>query len=384
MRITSPTLLVDKDKVVRNVVRMRDKATRANVIFRPHFKTHQSAVIGEWIRDLGVEKITVSSTEMAAYFAAHGWSDITVAFPLNPHELDAVSTLAWRITLNVTVSGEQTARVLAASRTTPLGVFVEIDTGYRRTGIDAGDISRIRAVLDILSVSRHDFRGFLVHAGNTYRAATIDEICEIYKHNMALLGELCRNVSDRSDSIIISYGDTPSCSIVEHFDVVTELRPGNFVFYDIVQHRLGACELDDIAVALACPIIAVSRDRREVAVHGGAVHLSKDHVNNDDGTPNYGEVVAFDGRRWLPNQTLGYVHTISQEHGLIAASEDFLKSASVGDIVAVLPIHSCLTADCMNVYVDLDGNTIFQRPKNIFSACGAQIGEYERRLKNYC
>ena len=72
-QIDQPALLLDDDIARRNIDRMVVKAARNQVIFRPHFKTHQSAEIGEWFREKGIEKITVSSVEMAEYFANNGW-----------------------------------------------------------------------------------------------------------------------------------------------------------------------------------------------------------------------------------------------------------------------------------------------------------------------
>jgi D-serine deaminase-like pyridoxal phosphate-dependent protein len=68
--IATPTLLLDEGRARRNLDGMAARAARAGVRFRPHFKTHQSARIGEWFREAGVHSITVSSVRMAAYFAA--------------------------------------------------------------------------------------------------------------------------------------------------------------------------------------------------------------------------------------------------------------------------------------------------------------------------
>lgn len=369
--ITSPTLLLDKKKVIHNIERMYTKAKSSHVDFRPHFKTHQSAVIGEWIRAFGVEKITVSSVEMAAYFAANNWHDITIAFPLNPLEFDAVNRLADRISLNITISTIDAAQMLASSGIHPVGYFIEIDTGYARTGIAAVQYDGIQQIIDALESSPHQFRGFLVHAGNTYQARGRDDILAIYQENIEQFQQLYDRFFHASDMLILSYGDTPSCSVVERFEVVNEIRPGNFVFYDVSQKEIGSCEADDIAVALVCPVVAIHRDRKEVMVHAGAVHLSRDFILKEDRQMNFGEVVGFDAEGWHVDRPFGHVNKLSQEHGTIHATDEFLKSVKVGDVVAILPIHSCLTADSMNRYVDLEGNVILQRPKNLFSGSGA-------------
>src|SRR5512140_3457340 len=102
-QIKKPTLLLNETAARANLRRMAEKAQRAGVIFRPHFKTHQSKEIGEWFREEGVRQITVSSLDMAEYFAASGWTDITLAFTLNLRQLDEVNSLARRIVLGILV-----------------------------------------------------------------------------------------------------------------------------------------------------------------------------------------------------------------------------------------------------------------------------------------
>ena len=98
LNITKTTLLLDKSKAFANIEFMAKKAQRCGVRLRPHFKTHQSAQIGEWFRQHEIDAITVSSVEMAQYFARHGWRDITIAIPVNLREIDAINQLAQKVT----------------------------------------------------------------------------------------------------------------------------------------------------------------------------------------------------------------------------------------------------------------------------------------------
>jgi D-serine deaminase-like pyridoxal phosphate-dependent protein len=99
--ISKPTLLLDSEKARRNIDTMVQKAKDGRVHFRPHFKTHQSAEIGEWFRQAGVSAITVSSVDMALYFAAHGWDDILIAFPVNTRQPKSLNKLAHEIKLHL-------------------------------------------------------------------------------------------------------------------------------------------------------------------------------------------------------------------------------------------------------------------------------------------
>jgi D-serine deaminase-like pyridoxal phosphate-dependent protein len=122
---------------------MAAKARRSGVRFRPHFKTHQSAVVGGWFRDFDVNAITVSSVDMACYFARHGWNDITVAFSANIREIDRINDLATKVRLSLLVESSETVAALKKTLTTSVGVWIKIDVGSRRTGISWDDSDRV-------------------------------------------------------------------------------------------------------------------------------------------------------------------------------------------------------------------------------------------------
>ncbi len=56
-KFSGPKLLLDKEKCWQNIRKMAEKANQNKLIFRPHFKTHQSAIIGNWFKNLGVKKL---------------------------------------------------------------------------------------------------------------------------------------------------------------------------------------------------------------------------------------------------------------------------------------------------------------------------------------
>jgi len=117
LNIKKPTLLLNTEICKRNIHTMAIKAREQKVIFRPHFKTHQSAAISKWFREEGVTSITVSSVTMAKYFAKHGWKDITIAFPVNLLEIDEINHLASEIKLYLLIESEETAVFLTEKMT---------------------------------------------------------------------------------------------------------------------------------------------------------------------------------------------------------------------------------------------------------------------------
>ena len=359
-QITRPTLLLDESRARKNIRTMANTASRSNVRFRPHFKTHQSATIGEWFRDAGVEAITVSSVEMAEYFADHGWTDILIASPASVREAGALDRLASRLSLHVTVDSIEAVLALDQAIQHPLHLWIEIDTGDHRTGIDPSDRSTVIAVARaIVNAPRLRCAGLIVHDGHTYGIRDRGEAEVIYRQTLSALNDLRTHLKEEGVSpIAFSIGDTPTCRMAEDLSAVDEIRPGNFVFGDLTQLQIGSCREDEIALALACPVVSKNPARGEVVVHGGGVHLSKDSLPTEAGTIHFGRAVLLNGTGWAASATGSPVARLSQELAVIRAEEDLLSQVEIGDLLAILPVHSCLTAHAMRSYLTLTGERI--------------------------
>lgn len=346
--IQKPTLLISKNKVEENINRMLEKARKSDCVFRPHFKSHQSAAIGELFRRKGVEKITVSSVSMAKFFAGNGWNDITIAFPVNLRELQDINSLAEKITLNLLVDSAFSTNELARTLTSSCGIFIEIDNGYHRSGLLPEQVEEIDRIIDkVTETTKLDFIGFLTHAGNTYNAKGSEEILKIMEDAAFKLNTLKEKYKARFPEMTTSYGDTPSCSMADDLSTFNEIRPGNFVYYDVMQYHIGSCSLSDIGVVAACPVVSVYPERSELIIYGGAVHLSKEMIEADNGFKLFGYIVKLTEKGWGEPIPGAYVSSISQEHGIVKMPNDEMDSFEPGDLIGVLPIHSCLTADLL-------------------------------------
>jgi D-serine deaminase-like pyridoxal phosphate-dependent protein len=358
--IEKPTLLLDWKRMERNIERMTNRASRAGVVLRPHFKTHQSAAIGEEFRRSGVTAITVSNLDMAKAFAAYGWTDITVAFPVNRLQIRQINELAQEVELHLLVEDAETVAFLEARLDKRIGVWIKIDTGARRTGLSIEDPEAIRSLArQILPLKHLSFEGVLTHAGHTYKARSPEEISQVYKASVQSMQRVRENLRSAGlGEVKISVGDTPGCTLVEDLSGVDEIRPGNYVFYDAMQWGLGACAQEDIAVAVACPMVARHTQRNELVVHGGAVHLSLSHLADERGSPIYGFLAANAEEGWGPIVEGAVVTSLSQEHGVIRAEPGFVEKTEVGKVVIIIPIHSCLTVNLMREYCSLEGERI--------------------------
>jgi D-serine deaminase-like pyridoxal phosphate-dependent protein len=358
-KIEKPTLLLNKTTAIRNIRRMAKKAADQGIRLRPHFKTHQSVGVGQWFRDEGISAITVSSVDMANYFQQAGWNDILLAFPANWRQVDAYNDLARQVHLDLLVESPETAAFLDDRLDQRTDVWIKIDVGAHRTGLDAADDEKVLELAKAVSLAGNlSLRGLITHAGHTYGLKSSVDVSRVYHDSVRAMKRLKDFLTANGFvALELSVGDTPGCSVCDDLGAVDEIRPGNFVFYDAEQYHWGNCQYQDVAVALAVPVVAKHSERREVVIYGGAVHLSKDHWIQD-GQDSYGDVAfpAYSG--WGARIDGARVARLSQEHGIVHFDGDEIKQVQVGDLLCILPAHSCLTVSLLPYYLTLDGEVI--------------------------
>ncbi|HMQ47976.1 MAG TPA: alanine racemase [Saprospiraceae bacterium] len=354
--ILTPTLLLDEGRCRKHIQRMADKAQRLGLTLRPHFKTPQSAAIGAWFRDYGIEKITVSSLTMATYFANQGWNDITVAFPVNIRELSTIQDLAARIQLGLVVENLDSIQYLESHLTHPVSAWIKINIGNNRTGILPSDETQLEALLQALhKATQLKLEGFLGHAGQSYQARGQEAIAQVHRESLYKMYQLIQRYQSHFPNLKVSVGDTPTCSVMDTFPGANELRPGNFLFYDLMQWQIGSCQIDDIALVMACPVVAKNKISCEITLYGGAIHFSKDHLLFPDGKPYYGLAVRRIEDQWKLVEPYAYIKTLSQEHGIVKANPAYWEELKIGDLAYIIPVHACLTANLLKSYRTMGG-----------------------------
>lgn len=362
IQITKPTLLLNQDTCKANIRKMMDTAQKHHVQLIPHFKTHQSRQVGEWFREAGVNAITVTSVKMANYFAQYAWKDITIAFPANVLEMEELNELAARIDLKIFVNSKETASILKEQLKAPVKYYIEVDTGDERSGVDAGNFFEISEIIENTENSNLKFFGFYSHPGHTYSASSPGEVMMISEKVLQKLRSLKWHFREEFPGLKIAMGDTPSCSIAEGFENIESIHPGNFVYYDLVQESLGANTLQEIAICLAVPVVAVHPERKEVIVHSGWTHQGKDSLGDFEGNTHYGLVVHLKNNGWSSPIPGAKVIKLSQEHGVLGLPDEFLKKVKVGDVLGILPVHACATALMMGEVWTLEGERIKMMP----------------------
>jgi len=349
--LATPALLLDLDRLEANLERMSARARTLGVRLRPHIKTHKCLEIARMQRTAGASGITVSTLEEAWVFARDGFRDITWAFPLNPTRMDEVRSLA--DVVGVTVESDEAIDALERERH-PFMVWLEVDCGYGRTGVDPKSERALALARRIADAPDLRLVGCLTHSGHAYHAESPDAIVEIAEEERRVMVEFGARLREAGvDPGVLSVGSTPAMSLARSLDGVDEARPGNYALYDYTQARLGACDLDRPAVTVLSTIVSTNAGAGRSVSDAGALVLSKDL--GPDSPPHYGRVY---GSLYDPVPDSGTrVVSVSQEHAILSAA------LPVGTRVRILPNHSCLTVAQFDHFTVVRGNRVMDRWK---------------------
>ena len=361
--VKTPSLLLDIERVRRNAARMSDVAKRNQVRLRPHIKTHKCIEVAK-IQTAGHDgAITVSTLAEARAFAKHGFNDITYAVPIEKGKFDdSIEILKSGVKLNLLTDDAATVQALdeaAGKAGVKFDVFLKIDCGTHRVGVEPDTNEAVEIPRKISDSSNLTFAGILTHGGHSYDVETKEQMLEVARHERDVMAALAETL--RGDGIevpTVSIGSTPTMSTVDHLNGIDEIRPGNYIFFDNFQATLGSCSFEDMALTVLSAIIHRDETRRKLVVDAGAIALSKDRGPVGlDPSCGYGRVLDIEGK-----DTGMRVTGMSQEHGVIEAcdSESFDR-LKVGDRVRILANHSCLTAAQHSHYNVLENGRIVDR-----------------------
>ncbi|MEJ2085253.1 MAG: alanine racemase [Acidobacteriota bacterium] len=238
----------------------------------------------------------------------------------------------------------------------PVHVWLKIDCGYHRAGVDPKGDLVVELARRISESSGLRFDGILTHSGHAYHARSTSEIGRIARQEHAVMVALSERLAQRGIEVpAVSIGSTPAMSQYPRLDGVDEVRPGNYVFYDFSQVALGSCRVGDCAVTVIASVVSTSATSDHSVIDAGALALSKDTGPSTSSPPAMGRVFECYGESRL--RTEQEIYGLSQEHGLISGR------LPLGSRIRILPNHSCLTVACFDEYTVVRGDEVVDRWK---------------------
>lgn len=331
----TPYLLVDGDLLAANVTTMAEHARTRGLSLRPHAKTHKCPQVARLQLDAGAAGLSVATVSESEVFADAGFTDLFLAYPLwvDPAKGERLRALADRSTVVVGIDSVDGARALAA-QVPGSAVLVEVDSGHHRSGVrpaDAGVLaeSAARAGLDV--------RGVFTFPGHSY---ALGVSAEVAAQESTALGAAVASLSRHGiEPQVVSGGSTPSAADVDT-GVLTEMRPGVYVFGDAQQWELGTTTPERIA--LTCVATVVSHAGGDVVLDAGSKVLGADRAGFATG---YGRLLDHPGAR---------ITLLSEHHAVV--SWDRPPPPALGSRIRVVPNHVCTAVNLADELVLPDGD----------------------------
>jgi D-serine deaminase-like pyridoxal phosphate-dependent protein len=303
----------------------------------------------------GAVGICCAKVGEAEVFAAAGVENIRLPYPVHPSNASRLVSLMDRAAISIIVDHETVARAWSEAmrrvgRT--LDVLVKVDVGFHRCGIDPASPDAAGFVRRIAGLESLRLRGLLSHAGHVYHAASEEEVERIALDEARALTSLARESGVALDEI--SVGATPTARFSAGQPGLTEIRPGNYVYFDRTQVGLGAARYDDCALTVVARVVSrPARDR--VILDCGSKTLTSDLARGFGGpAPGYG--VVFRDLESVEPDTRLLVERLSEEHATVRVTGEC--ALEPGNLVRLLPNHSCVVSNLVDCIRIVDGLTV--------------------------
>lgn len=354
LALPTPALLLNVERVRRNIARLQSHLSSLGVPLRPHLKTAKCAEVARMVMATAAGPATVSTLREAEQFAAAGVRDLLYAVGIGPDKLSRVLALRRSgVDLSIVLDSiDQAQAVVTACQQTKtrIPVLIEIDADDQRAGLRPED-PRVTEIARVLVRGGAELRGVMTHSGGSYGQAGADALrtaAEAERSAAVRAAAALRGAG--LPCAVVSVGSTPTAHFARDLNGVTEVRAGVFVFFDLVMAGLGVCAVDDIAMSVLATVIGHQNAKGWILIDAGWTALSQDrgtaHQALDQG---YGLVCDI---AVTPYPDL-IVTRVNQEHGIVSlrpGSTATLPTIPIGSRVRVLPNHACATATQFDRY----------------------------------
>ena len=298
---------------------------------RPHVKTHKSIEIARRQRAAGASGITVATLSEAEVFAGAGFTDIFVAYPLWLDEFRSASLGRLLERSSVLIGVDSVAGIEKLDRTGlaatgRLAVLVEVDSGHHRSGISPVEAGPLAAAARDAGL---DVAGVFTFPGHSYspetRHSAADDEQRALASAVASLDEY--GIAAR----IVSGGSTPSLEFASS-TVLTEVRPGVYVFGDAQQWELGTTAPANIALTALATVVSRSPDH--LIFDTGSKVLGADRGAYSSG---FGRLLDHPDAR---------ITALSEHHATVIRID-----LPLGTRVRVVPNHVCAAVNLADEYL---------------------------------
>ena len=359
--IDTPALIVDLDAMERNLQRMQAFANQHGVLLRPHAKMHKSGVLARMQMAAGAVGVCVQKVSEAQALVAAGVTDIYISNQVVSllkcerlwHIAKALAAKNGRLAIAVDslLGIERIAQGMQVHSGLAIDVFVEIDVGQRRCGVEPGNA----AVPLVQAISKHHslrFAGLQAYHGRAQhlrspserREALVEVLTDVQRTKAALeaAGFAVPLVTGGGSGTFIHEASS---------GVYGELQTGSYLFMDAdyaANEPDAAQPIFEHALFVKTQVISLSTtldDDRAVVDAGHKSHAI------DSGLPIL----------WAGHKADWVFSNGGDEHGILRGKH----LPDLGDSVWLIPGHCDPTVNLHDYLIGVRGGLISGHVENV-------------------
>jgi D-serine deaminase-like pyridoxal phosphate-dependent protein len=336
--LVTPALVLDIDAAQRNIDQMASELRRlGQATIRPHYKTHKSPDLARRQVQAGAGGLSMATVWEAAVLASDGFDDLFVVNTVaHPDKIRLLAELARDRRILVAVDEAENAAAHSAAAVaagSTLGIFVEVDTGMNRCGVDTAEeaLALARQVAEMPGLRFEGITGYEGHC-----TLTPEEDLRHEKQQKAMM--LFTGVADLLETNgiacpIRSAGGIATWQWTATYPGITEIQAGSYVVMDNFHGRM----VPGFEHSLTIQASVISRRSKQVIVDVG---------NKSVADPYNVTIVGHD----LP------VFRSDEEHGIFSAPGGSVLK--VGDCVSLVPGYSPSTVNCYDAFHVVQDDTV--------------------------
>jgi D-serine deaminase-like pyridoxal phosphate-dependent protein len=333
--LPTPCLVVDGATVRANIARMAEYCRQHRLRLRPHTKTHKSRFVAQMQMAAGASGLTVAKAAEAQVMAAVA-ADVLLAYPaVDPARTRRMAALARERTVRVGIDSAEAASALSAAAAefgSTIGILVDLDLGFGRTGVQTAEDARqlAQGITRLPGLRLDGVMFFPGHVGGSpdeqrplieSAASRLREVLDLWRQ-------------DGLEAKIVSGGSTPTAMQSHLFEVLTEIRPGTYVFNGTNELYAGYATLDQCAARIICTVVSAAVPGK-IVLDGGTKAFTSDRCGPKPESGS-GYIIEFPEAK---------IVRLTEEHGEVDVSACD-RRPKIGQRVSVIPNHIC---PCVNL-----------------------------------
>ncbi len=333
--LDTPAMIVDLTLMETNLGRLMERLRPSNIQIRPHLKTVKSPDLARILLAAGAIGGCVAKLSEAEVMAQAGIENLLITSEIigKPKLARLVELIRHHPDVKVVVDSPDGANALnQAMQAAQLDVkvLIELNVGQNRCGIQPGEpaLALGKLIETLPHLHLVGVQGYEGHLQHLHDQTEREERC---RQSMKLLTDTATLLRDAGcDISIVTTGGTGTAEVCAHYEGVTEVQPGSFIFMDTdYRNAIGS----SYANALTILSTVISRPAPQRAV----IDAGLKSLSTESGMP---EVQGLPEVKYRPG---------GDEHGILSWPEGG-RDLPIGERLALIPSHIDTTINLHDYY----------------------------------